>query len=896
MSGDNSFGRWLSARRHLLDLTQDELARQAGCAVVTIRKLEADERRPSRQLAERLAHCLALPLAERAAFVRLARRDPLAPGVPESPFPMLTSDRPFDAPRLTTVPAPLTDLLGRDAELAALSIRLTDRRVRLLTLIGPPGIGKTRLAISAATSVSAAFADGVAFVDLSSISAPQLVLPTIAKVLGVQEQGDQAVSVLLRAHLRSRQMLLVLDNFEQVVDAAPALADLLAACASVSALVTSRTALQVRGEYLHPVPPLPVPDLTAMPPTAMLELVPSVALFAERARAVVPTFALTELNAPAVSAICARLDGLPLAIELIAARVAILPPAALLTRLTSRLDLLTHGGRDLPPRQRTLRSAIAWSYDLLTTHEQVLFRRLGVFVGGCTIEAVEHVCVLPDELLGPRHAAVGGPAESGVPSANVLALVSALVHHSLLRQEVTADGEVRLSMLATLQEYACEQLDAAGDHATIAQRHADYYRQLAAQGEAGIRGPGQLRWLDRLSREHGNVRSALDWYHAQPDGAPQELELVASLWTFFVMRCHYAEGRAAIDRALARRDADSSVSRASALALVGAGFLAGFQGHITEALRFGEESAAAWRQLGDKWGLALALNIVGGAHDDSGAEQLGVAALEESLALARGVGEPWCLGLALNNLAVTRVVQRDEARARALLEAFLALGQRAQIPYFIANATGNLGGWDWARGDYDAAIERLEVSAAIYQQLGDRVQAARIISALGDIAREHGAYAAAARHYAASLAVLEEVGEEQRSCYVRCRLGYLALAAQAQAQAATHFRTSLERSTVGQYRQCTTLCLFGIAVLAGERGAWERAVVLLSSAAASHSRSGEQLGHSDVRLQEQLLNTARTHVSAEAFDTSWRAGQELDEEEAVRLALEESSVNWTTAI
>jgi predicted ATPase/transcriptional regulator with XRE-family HTH domain len=889
MSGDVSFGRWLSARRHLLDLTQEALARQVGCAVVTIRKLEADERRPSRQLAERLAVCLALPSEEWAAFVRLARFDPLAPGVPVPPLLQQAPDRTLHAESLATAVTPLTRLIGRDTELAAICARLTDTGVRLLTLIGTPGIGKTRLALSVAANVAASFPDGVAFVDLSPIGSPQLVLPTIAKVVGVQEQGDRAITLLLHAYLRTRHMLLLLDNFEQVVDAAPALAELLIACPGVTALVTSRAALHVRGEHLHPVAPLSIPDLAALPSTDLLATVPSVELFVERARAVVLDFALTDLNAPVVAAICARLDGLPLAIELIAARVPLLPPAALLARLTSRLDLLSTNARDIPPRHRTLRLAITWSYNLLSVGEQALFRRLSIFVGGCTLEAVEAVCVLPEDMANAPSELTDAVGTAARVIPDTLATVTALVHQSLLRQEVSADGEVRLTMLATIHEYAREQLVAAGEHTLLAWRHADYYRNLASLGEAGIRGREQVQWLDQLTREHDNLRSAFDWYHTQPDGASRELELVASLWTFFVLRCHYTEGRAAIDLALARRNPADSPCRAYALALVGAGFLMEFQGHFAEAKAIGEASAAAWREMGDDWGLALALNIVGGAYDELGDEQRGVALHEESLALARAVGEPWCLGLALGNLAVTRVVERDEARARSLLEEALALGERAQIPYLCAMSSWNLGNWDQFRGDYDAAQARLTAGLAIHQQLGDRGQAARIVGCLADIARERGEYTQAAMQYAACLAVIEELGDVRVGAYFRCRLGYLALATQEPDQAAARFRESLALIAAQEFRLGASLCLLGVAKVASERGRWERSAKLLGAAAAVRERLSERLGPIDQGFHDELVTAAREHLSHTAWSANWDTGHSMPEEEAFCMALKEVS-------
>jgi predicted ATPase/transcriptional regulator with XRE-family HTH domain len=386
-----SFGRWLRARRRALDLTQDQLARRVSCSIVTIRKLEADERRPSRQIAERLAKCLEIATEDRPAFLTLARAEPYLDPAPAPPPVCQLIER---APSLrppTNVPTPLTRLIGRIQEVAAARNALLQADTRLLTLIGPPGIGKTRLSVQVASELRDAFADGVFFVALAPIGAPNLVAATIAQRLGVTETGGQPLVERLCSALRDKRLLLVLDNFEQVVAAAPLVVELLEASVGLKVLATSRAALQVRGERLFPVPPLLLPDLAQLPPTAVLARNPAVALFVERARAVKPDFALTEANAQAIAAICYRLDGLPLAIELAAARAKLLPPQALLARLNQRLRLLTEGPRDLPERQQTLRRNLEWSYDLLDPEERRIFRRLSIFAGGATIDAAEHV-------------------------------------------------------------------------------------------------------------------------------------------------------------------------------------------------------------------------------------------------------------------------------------------------------------------------------------------------------------------------------------------------------------------------------------------------------------------------------------------------------------------------
>jgi predicted ATPase/transcriptional regulator with XRE-family HTH domain len=406
MDPEISFGRWLRWRRRTLDLTQDALARRVGCSVVTIRKLEADERRPSVQIAARLADCLEVPGADRLALIAFARAEAPPEAHPDSSSAPPTGSIPWRAAVRppSNLPKPLTELIGRKPEVAAVRNALRHGDPRLLTLIGPPGIGKTRLGLAVAAEVRDTFVDGVYLVALSPISDPALVTATIARVLGVQEIGDHPVDVVLLRHLRSTHLLLLLDNCEHLAACASDVAALLEACPRLQVLATSRAPLHVPGERLVPVPPLMVPSLMPLPALATLARTPAVALFVQRAHDADAQFALTPATAPAVAAICSRLEGLPLAIELAAARVRVLSPPALLARLERQLPLLTSGAPStalsgapaLEQRHQTMRNTLSWSEALLCRDDQRLFRRLAVFVGGFTLEAAEAVCALPD--------------------------------------------------------------------------------------------------------------------------------------------------------------------------------------------------------------------------------------------------------------------------------------------------------------------------------------------------------------------------------------------------------------------------------------------------------------------------------------------------------------------
>ena len=629
------------------------------------------------------------------------------------------------------LPAQPTRLIGREAMLLRARARLLSPDVRLLTLTGTGGTGKTRLAIALAASVLEHFVDGVWFVDLSPVTDPDLVMHAVGRVLEI-ETSDAPVVTRLEERLHTGQQLLVLDNFEQVLAASTDLSKLLSTCRGLKLLVTSRAPLEVAWEHIFPVLPLGLPEPAGSCDLTCLKRCPSVALFVDRARAARGEFELTDDNASAVAQICIRLDGLPLAIELAAARSRFLPPVTLLARLESRLELLRNGRRDSPARHHTLSAAIDWSYDLLPPEERALFRRLGVFVGGCELEAAEAVA----------------------PDMDVLGGLSALVTRNLLRVE--EDGaRPRYRPLETIREYAFARLLGSGEEEPTRRHHAAYLSNLVERAEPELRGPHQSEWLDRLEREHDNLRTALAW--CIEHDAETALRLGAGLWRFWFTRGYMLEGQHWLDLALDAANGAETSALARARALTGAGEMAWGRGDLATATARHGASLELRRQLGDVAGVAQALHNLGNVAIERGDHATARAMHEESLALRRRLGNTPDLALSLYNLGRLARIEEDTQRAGKLLEESLALARQTGGSLAIAGPLRELGDLALSRGERDVAAKRYRECLQLAREIGAHVTIARGVESAAAVAHARGVVRVAARLLAAAEALRESI-------------------------------------------------------------------------------------------------------------------------------------------
>ena len=695
----------------------------------------------------------------------------------QSAATLVESSSPAEQPqrRPHNLTADLTPLVGRERETAEVCAMLRREEVRLVTLTGVGGTGKTRLAKGAARTALREFDDGVFFVELASITSPALVASGIAQALGVKEAGATTLMENLKAYLNQRKLLLVLDNFEQVADAAPVIAELLASSPRLKMLVTSRVLLHLSAEHEYRVPPLALPETDELPPLSDLMSYAAIALFVERARAAKQGFTLTEENARAVAEVCRRLDGLPLAIELAAARVKLLSPQMILARLSHILKLLTGGARDMPERQQTMRSAIKWSYDLLDPHERVLFSRLSVFAGGATMEAIEAVCGdcglrnsdcglkdFPSQISDSRFEIPDHKSAIRNPNSAIEVLdgIASLVDESLLVQKEGAGGESRVHMLELVRQYALECLEESGGAEAIRARHADYFLALAEEAEPELLGVHQAQWLDRMEEEHDNLRAALRLLLERDAASALRLAVaVRRLWT---RHGHLTEGRGWLEAALEKGSGADVKLRARAH--VGVGEVTRQQGDLAASRKFYEEARVLSGEAADKRLVAASSRGLGMVAYMQGDLAEARPRFEEALAAFRELGDTGGVAMSLNALGELARQQGDLRAARSLYEEAIVLGRQLGNENAVSVDLFNLGAVCCLEGDFETARACFLDTIRIDQKLGDRARVSYSLDGFGAVAVARGEMRQAARFFGAAERLRQSCGYALEPC------------------------------------------------------------------------------------------------------------------------------------
>jgi predicted ATPase len=660
-------------------------------------------------------------------------------------------------PRRTNLTQPPTPLIGRERELAEVCALLSQDTVSLITLIGLGGAGKTRLAWQVALDQLDHFADGAFFIDLAAISDPDRVPGLLAATLDVRETaGSRSLFDSLKSYLSSKQMLLVLDNFEQVIAASPLIADLVQSCPALKLLATSRTPLHIRAERKFPLPPFSAPDQQQWHDLNALEHNAAIHLFIDRASVARPGFALTADSAPAIAEICARLDGLPLAIELAAARTKILSPHMLLDRLRQNRDVLKSAARDVPERQQTLHNTIKWSYDLLDDDAQRLFRRLAIFAGGWTLDLAETVC-----------------NSDGALQDKVFDSLETLLDNSLIKSIEAAHGEPRFSMLQTVHEYAWQRLLESGEAEPVQCWHAENFLALAEQANLYARTINQREWIDRLEAEYDNLRAAHEWFHQQPDRIPDDLRLAGVMFLFWFARGRWTEARQWIDRTL-QRPLPDGMSPQRAQVLNCAALLAVQQSDSVKAVACLNESIAYTRPTGDRLNLAYALAIQGLAMQSGGDSPSARALHAESIALFRALKDHWGLGFALFLDGMAAYWQGDYAAARAAYEESIILFRTIGDKWRAAGPLGRLGDLDFRLGKNAEARRLYLESLTLFREANDKSGIATSLNPLGAVALQENDLDQASAYYQEGLAINQELGDKQGMAWACVGLGMAA--------------------------------------------------------------------------------------------------------------------------
>ena len=793
----------------------------------------------------------------------------VVPGLP-SEFPPLKT---LDA-HLNNLPAQPTSFVGRERETAAILALMRDPRVRLVTLTGPGGTGKTRLSLQVAVDLLDEYEHGVWYIELAPITDPALVLRAIATTLGIKEAREKSLEKLVNDYIQTRQILLVIDNLEQVVSAASIFSDLLAIAPRLKILASSREVLHLRGEHNYPVPPLSLPDIKMRQPLAVLSQYEAVSLFIQRARAANPDFKFTEATAPVVAEICVKLDGLPLAIELAAARSRILTPETILHKLTHRLEVLTGGARDLPHRQQTIRSTINWSYNLLSDNEKTLFAWLGVFSGGWTSEAAEALCNLVKKV-----------PTSPLFTGDTLRDLESLVDKSLIRCIEGRVGEVRFTMLETIREYALEKLVVGSETEILRQHHAEYYVSWIENVFTELGGPQQVMWLQRLEDEHDNLRAALAWI-VNCAQAGLAARIGAVIWRFWFLHSYLSEGRGWMDELVRVIDSAGDIPAPLRVkTLYGAGKLAEEQGDPVYAIHWHAQALALARQIGDDREIAPILNSLGLAFNGQGEYGQAKTYFEESLSLWRTLDDKRGVASALNNLGSIDIELSHYPQAQKYHEESLAIRRELGDLLGIAGSLNNLGIIAGQSGDYAQAKRLYHDGLAMCRQVGHRIGTAIFLNNLGCVAITENDAETAMQFCSESLTIRKELGNKLGMASSLNNLGSASLLQDDPGQALKYWQESLSLLKEIGSKQIVDEILLGLAKLALHFKQQTQAAKLLGAAEMLHeivetSLSSEMQAEHTACMAELHANLDETTINL-----AWAEGRSLSVEQIIDYGL-----------
>lgn len=730
------------------------------------------------------------------------------------------------------LPAQVTSFIGREEVMEAVGDILEREDVRLLTLTGPGGTGKTRLALQVAMEWIDNYSDGVYFIELAEAREPDLVVSKIAQTLGVREGGSLALLESLKRYLRDKQILLLLDNFEQVLVAAPIVSELLEAAQDLCVLTTSRSLLNLRGEVEFQVPPLELPEDVLDEDVERLIQCESVRMFLDRAKASNPRFSINNKNAPAIVEICHRLDGLPLALELAAAKIKMLTPEAMTSMLSSRLELLTGGPRDLPERQQTLRNTLEWSVNLFDDEVKTLFARLGVFVGGFSLEAAETVCKLTDETSGDQ---------------DVFKSLAVLLNNSLLQMEEYPSLGPRFKMLETIREYALELLAEDGEVDAFTERHAQYFAERLVEVGFKFRSREADYWLDWVQSEHDNLRATLTWYLSDQDSHALAAWLLASMIWFWYRRGFLIEGRDWCNRLL-KSPAVERHLESKGIALFSSGAMAMWQGDLKSALSFLEEAVEIVRKVEDPFSIANALLFYGTALVNQGEDEIAFPHLEEALSLYEQLNMQWYQAITMVHLGNAALGLGDPSKAQLYLEKAHAISQEVGENWLVSLVLNNYGEVARVQGEYQRAKELYEESESLLREMGDKGDLARLVHNLG---------------------------------YIDLHMGDLE-------QAEVQFHESLTMFRKLSNQRGMSECMAALAGLWVERGQLERATTLLGMAEAQLTATGATWWPADRVEFQRNFEDLRDRLGEDEFATAWDSGQAMKLDAALAFVLERS--------